>query len=162
MGTIFKMKSIFDLFTDTWKKKVERNWKYVYIMVDLHGVILPPSYHKKNDFQYLSPFTKPCLQYLSNKKDVILILWSSSHSEEIDCVREWLKKDNIEFRFYNQNPLEMNTDYADFSKKFYFSICLDDKSGFEPSDWKDISKWMSNNLIESSGAFQYWTEYLKS
>jgi hypothetical protein len=136
------MKSISKLFNDTWKKKDEKNWQYIYIMVDLHGVILPSNFHSSNDLRFLNEHTKDCLQYFSRQDDIILILWSASHNEEITNVRRWLAKEGILFNFINENPLEQNTEYADFSKKIYFNILLDDKAGFEPSDWKEIFEWI--------------------
>jgi hypothetical protein len=136
------MKSITELFNEAWLKKKERGWNQVYIMVDLHGVVLPSSYHKKNDLRFLSEYTECCLKWLSDREDVCLILWSSSHMDEIECVRNWLKGFGIEFDFVNENPLEANTTYADFSRKPYFSILLDDKSGFEASDWHEMYKWI--------------------
>lgn len=137
------MKSITDLFDDVWIKKHQRKWEFIYIMVDLHGVILPSNYHSKNDLTFISPYAQQCLRWLSDRKDVILILWSSSYMEEIQSVIEWLKKNDIIIDYINENPVEGNTVYANFSKKPYFSILLDDKAGFEKSDWEKLNKWIS-------------------
>ena len=137
------MKTITDLFDEAWKKKEQRGWELVYIMVDLHGVVLPPNYHKHNDLQFISPHAEECLRYLTEQEDVCLILWSSSHVEEILNVRQWLAHRRVFFSFVNENPLEKNTEYADFTKKPYFSIVLDDKAGFEPDDWEDVEVWMT-------------------
>jgi 2-methylcitrate dehydratase PrpD len=86
--------------------------------------------------------TPTVLSYLSAQDDVILILWSSSHETEIAKVREWLETFKINIQFINENPLEDNTEYADFSKKFYFNVILDDKAGFDPSvDWLELENW---------------------
>jgi hypothetical protein len=138
------LKTISELFSDAWAKKSNRNWNYIYILVDLHGVVLPQNYHKKNDLTMISPYAEKCLKYLSDQPDVKLILWSSSYENEITVVREWLGYMGIKFSFVNENPLEKNTDYADFSKKIYFSICLDDKAGFEASDWESLLQWIHN------------------
>lgn len=137
------MKPIFQLFEDIWVKKEEKNWDYVYIMVDLHGVILKPNYHSETNFEFVSEYAEQCLSYLSNQEDVKLILWTSSFESEIKNVLVWLKKYGISFAFVNENPLEKNTEYADFSKKLYFSIGLDDKFGFEPNDWREINRWIT-------------------
>jgi len=57
------------------------------------------------------------------------------------------KKKKINFDFVNKNPSENNTSYADFSKKFYFNILLDDKAFFEPSDWVEISEWIKTREL---------------
>lgn len=142
------MKTVGDLFTDVWRKKDERGWDCVYIMVDLHNVILPSNYHKGNDLQFISPFAEKCLQYLSKKDDVRLILWTSSYPDEVDNVLEWLEKADINFSYVNINPLEKSTEYADFSEKPYFNILLDDKAGFEGNDWKEIWQWIQNRKFD--------------
>jgi hypothetical protein len=150
------MKSIPTLFSEAWEKKNQRGWKKVYIMVDLHGVVLPSSYHKKNDLQFISEYAKACLQWLTKREDVCLILWSSSHIDEIECVRTWLQGFDIKFDFVNENPLEANTSYADFSKKPYFSIVLDDKAGFEAGDWYWMLQWI--NKFEGISPFHVLME----
>ena len=45
----------------------------------------------------------------------------------------------IKFDYINENPLEVNSELSDFSKKFYFNILLDDKAGFYPKeDWQIV------------------------
>lgn len=136
------MKSISKLFDEAWEKKIQRKWDYVYIMVDLHGVILPSNYHSSNDLRFIDPHVEECLTYLSKQLDVVLIIWSSSHLKEVGHVLKWLEDCGIHFCYVNENPLEADTKYADFSKKPYFSILLDDKAGFEPSDWEELSGWI--------------------
>jgi hypothetical protein len=46
------MKTITQLFDDAWRKKKERGWQQVYIMIDLHGVVLRPNYHVSNDLEF--------------------------------------------------------------------------------------------------------------
>jgi hypothetical protein len=138
------MKTITQLFEEACKKKEERKWQYIYILVDLHGVVLKSTYHSKNDLQFIHPDAEKVLRYLSNHKDIILILWSSSHEKEIANVIEWLGNWGIYFKYINENPLEKNTEYADFSKKPYFSIGLDDKFGFDAEfDWSELY----NNIV---------------
>jgi hypothetical protein len=136
------MKTMIQLFRETWEKKKLRGWEYVYILVDLHGVIIPPGCHNHDNLQFVSAYAEESLQYLSNQKDVKLILWTSSFKDEVDKVLQWLEKRNIYFDFVNENPMEKNNEYADFSKKFYTNIILDDKSGFETDDWFVIWHWI--------------------
>jgi len=136
------MKTITQLFNEAWKKKEERGWQYIYIMVDLHGVVLRSNYHVSNDLRFTHSDAIPCLQYLSKQNDVILILWTSSHEKEIQNVLNWLSLWGIHFKYVNENPLEKDTDYASFVKKPYFSIVLDDKAGFDPDhDWSELQYW---------------------
>lgn len=142
------MKNIAKLFEDVWIRKKVRKWQYVYIMIDLHGVIIPSNYHYSTDLRFIDSRAKECLQYLSQQDDIILILWSSSHEAELTNVRRWLSKEGILFDFINENPFELNNDYANFSKKPYFSILLDDKAGFEPSDWEEIAEWIKTREMD--------------
>lgn len=135
----------------------KRNWKTIYWMVDVHGVIIPGSWKTKmvgdnlpeNDFHFIAPECKEVLQWISKRDDQKLILWTSSYERELLNLYEWLKSHDIWVADFNMNPFEENTDYADFSKKPYFNILIDDKAGFEPEkDWAavkqeliDIGEW---------------------
>lgn len=143
------MKTITQLFNEAWKKKEERGWQHVYIMVDLHGVVLNSNYHASNDLKFTHLDTMPVLSYLSNQKDVILILWTSSHESEIKKVLRWLGLYGIHIKYVNENPLEQDTEYASFAKKPYFSIVLDDKAGFDSDhDWSELNTWAYNREME--------------
>lgn len=118
-------------------KAKKRDWNAIYIVVDIHDTVFKSTYASSNEKEFY-PNAKEALKYLSERKDIILICWSSI-SEEI-YKREYLpifESEKIKFQFLNENPLEKNTSYADFSKKFYFNLLLDDKAGFDPfTDWQ--------------------------
>jgi hypothetical protein len=143
------MKTITQLFNEAWEKKTKRGWQCVYIMVDLHGVVLNSTYKASNELKFAHLNTMPCLSYLSKQQDVVLILWTSSHWSEIQNVISWFKLWGINFRFVNENPLEKDTEYASFSKKPYFNIVLDDKAGFDPDhDWSELLQWATNREMD--------------
>lgn len=127
----------------------KRGWKTIYWLVDVHGVIIPGSWRRENDFQFISPDCVDVLRWISNRKDQRLILWSSSQNRELDNLCNWLCTFWINVDYTNFNPEEKNTEYADFSFKPYFNILIDDKAGFEPeTDWAavkqeliDIGEW---------------------
>ena len=53
-----------------------------------------------------------------------------------ELCRDIYKYCGINFTYINDNPEYIGNDYADFSKKFYYNILLDDKAGFEgETDW---------------------------
>jgi hypothetical protein len=59
-------------------------------------------------------------------------------------VLNWFESNGIRFTFINKNPHAKNTPRSIFEQKFYFSVLLDDRAGFEPiSDWLAIK----NELI---------------
>jgi DNA segregation ATPase FtsK/SpoIIIE-like protein len=143
------MKTITKLFNEAWKKKEERGWQQIYIMVDLHGVVFNSNYRASNELRFAHLNTMPCLSYLSNQRDVVLILWTSSHETEIQNVLKWLGLWGIQFKYVNENPLEKDTEYASFAKKPYFNIVLDDKAGFDSShDWSELLQWCSNHEMD--------------
>jgi hypothetical protein len=143
------MKTITQLFNEAWEKKKKRGWQQIYIMVDLHGVVLNSTYKASNELKFAHLNTMPCLSYLSNQQDVVLILWTSSHWKEIQNVISWLKSWGIHFKFINENPIEKDTEYASFTKKPYFNIVLDDKAGFDPNhDWSELLQWCANREMD--------------
>lgn len=123
----------------------KRNWNTIYWLVDVHGVIIPGSWHRENDFQFIAPECKEVLKWISNKNDQRLILWTSSYKTELDLLKIWLGSHGIIVDWINENPTEEHTEYADFSRKPYFNILIDDKGGMDPMyDWLLIGKEIEN------------------
>lgn len=129
------IKNVFQVY------RPKRGWKTIYWLVDVHGVIIPGSWHRENDFQFISPIAPQVLRWISHRLDQKLILWTSSYNSEVDNIIKWLNEHFITVDFVNENPLEEHTKYADFSRKPYFNILLDDKAGMDPkTDWKIIQE----------------------
>lgn len=119
----------------------KRKWDTIYWLVDVHGVIIPGSWHKLNEFRFISEDCVEVLRWISKRKDQRLILWTSSYFSELFKINKWLLDHNIVLDYINDNPECQSTNYADFSKKPYFNILLDDKAGFEPEkDWKAVKQ----------------------
>ena len=129
--------------------KPKRGWKTIYWMVDVHGVIIPGSWARSNDLQFVTWDCLGPLMWISGREDQRLILWTSSYYEELKKLGDWLFTFGIKVDYVNKNPEEENTQYANFSFKPYFNILIDDKAGFVPeTDWKlvkqtliDIGEW---------------------
>ena len=122
----------------TFEMKKERGWPEVYFCIDLHGTIIPSgkSPDDMTDAEIMYPYAEEVLQWLSRRKDIMLILWTGTPESRMDDVKEFLKFHSIKFDYFNENPHAKNTPRSDFSKKFYFSVLLDDRAGFEPeTDW---------------------------
>jgi len=137
-------------------KKV-KGWPEVYFCIDLHGTIIPSGKGSddKTDEHKFYPDAKEVLQMLSKRKDIMLILWTSTPIARLFEVYNWLEDEGIHFDYINSNPHAKNTPRSDFNKKFYFSVLLDDRAGFEPeTDWTAIK----NELI----AIGEWKEVDKS
>jgi hypothetical protein len=130
----------------TFAMREAKGWPEVYFCIDLHGTIIPSgvSWHDTTDKHVFYPGAQEVLQWLSKRRDIITILWTSTHPERFPALVEWFKVHGIKFTFINENPHAKNTPRSDFSKKFYFNVVLDDRGGFEPeTDWIAIK----NELI---------------
>lgn len=125
---------------ETFRKKKTRGWPKVFISIDLHGVVLTPTYKRFNEGAELYPGASEVLYNWTKREDVCLILWSSSHDDSIGNIRERLFLNHgIVFDYVCENPEQPTNELCDFDKKFYFDIVLDDKGGFEGEvDWLNI------------------------
>jgi hypothetical protein len=141
------------MITDAFKRAFElmiiRNWEHIYVAVDIHGTILPGHYKNKQDLIFY-PYAEQVLNQLTKSTSIKLILYSCTAPEEIQHYLSWFEKHDIHFDFINENPECVNTHIADFNKKPYFSVLLDDKAGFNPEDWKTIFDFLSKRIFETT------------
>ncbi len=116
----------------------EKNWEKIYVVVDIHDTILRACYDDEETYDYL-PSAKQALQMMSLRKDICLILWSSSHRDKLmEYIRHFLD-DGIRFDYINENPEVDNTRLQSFEEKLYMNVGLDDKFGFDgETDWKIV------------------------
>jgi hypothetical protein len=123
----------------TFELKAKNNWDTLYVLLDLHGPVILS--HSHDTFQFITEDCIEVLRWFSKRKDFRIILWTSSYVSEIEDIIKWLSIYEIDVDYVNCNPECKNTKKADFHKKPYFNICIDDKAGFEPlTDWKEIKK----------------------
>lgn len=123
-------------------KRPDRNWKKIYVAVDLHGVVLLPNYENTSTEYY--PLAREVMQTLTNRSDVVLIMYSCSKREEVQKYIEFFLKDGIKFDYIGHNPEVVETRFGDFTHKPYFNILLEDKAGFDPEiDWDIIKNTLS-------------------
>ena len=124
-----------------FEEKKKRGWTRIYVCIDVHDVILEGKYNRFNEGAEYFPNALNVLRRWTEKKEICLILWSSSHNDAISKVYDNLAKEGVHFDYINSNPECPNTHLCDFGKKFYFNILLDDKAGFEgKTDWFLIEK----------------------
>lgn len=124
---------------EVYKRREEKGYKLVYWAIDLHGVCIKSNYDE--GFELINDKVVPVLKYISSLPETIIIFWTSSYESEVREVVRHFKSLGIVINYLNINPLEKDTNLADFSKKFYFNILLDDKAGFNPdTDWDLIYK----------------------
>jgi hypothetical protein len=132
----------------SFEKKYAGGWKKyprMYWAIDLHGVILKSTYKKNFGAQELNEDCLDVLKWLTDKENMVPILFTASNNEYIDKVLLWLNTIGIKFEHVNSNPEVTSNNFCIVEGKFYFDILIDDKGGFEmDSDWLSVK----NALIE--------------
>ena len=118
-----------------YKLKEERGWDRLYWCIDFHGTIFEGTYNK-HQVLTINLDAIEVLQQLCERD--ILIAYSSTPLTKIEAICRFLFTEyQIYFTYINENPEYVGTtNYADFTRKFYYNILLDDKAGFElKTDW---------------------------
>lgn len=131
------MSRLVKTFKHQFAKMKARNWDTVYVFVDMHETVLMPTWSVEMS---INPYrlSIETLQLMSSHPNIKLILWSSSLPETNLSYKEWFETKGIYFDAINSNPNEPSTPYADFDTKPYMSVILDDKAGFQESDWETL------------------------
>lgn len=127
-----------------YQRLQERNWDTLYFVIDVHEVILKPDHGNSKDGNGFAseyyPLAKEVLQMLSNRPEIVLIMWTASIKEHREKYMENFKNDGIDFKFHNENPDVANTTtWGDYVSKMYCNIGMDDKFLFDwRIHWKEI------------------------
>ena len=134
--------NIIKAFEAAFYRAKENNWDYIVVLVDIHDTIFKATYSKEENYEYIGK-AKDALQVMSARKDIKIILWSSTFSKVQYILK--LDKDNIIIDAFNRNidGIE-NTGIGCFDEKPYFNVGIDNAFGFEPErDWDDIYNYLS-------------------
>ncbi len=116
----------------------ERNWDTIYWAIDLHGVCLKSNY-AQGGYEWINPRVIEGLQEISKRTENKIILWSSAYPSEYASIIQFFNENGIDVYGFNENPGAANTKSGCFDSKFYFSVLLDDKAGFDPDiHWSEI------------------------
>lgn len=130
--------SISKAFQAAFKRKIEKNWEKIYVVVDIHDTIVRACYEDEETYDYY-PIAKEALQLMSAREDICLIVWSACHEDKMAAYLKRFAEDGICFDYANSNPEVDNTQLSNFDAKFYFNVGIDDKFGFDPMrDWKRV------------------------
>lgn len=130
-------------FENAFKRKIEKGWEKIYVIVDIHDTILHASYENEETYSYL-PYAREALRKLSDREDISLILWTSCHEEQLDAYMRHFADDGIIFNYANKNPEVENTSISNFADKLYFNVGIDDKFGFDgETDWEKVIEAVS-------------------
>ena len=145
-------KTINKIFDKAFAAYKERGWEHIYVAIDVHNTLVWPTYDEDLELQ----FYPGALQALRLMKEEFgdtfkFIMWTSTTPEYIEKYKEYFAKYGLYFDYVNENP-EVVADNqsavtADFSRKFYFNIGLDDKFGFDPiEDWLNILDYFNERF----------------
>jgi len=127
-----------------YKIMTERGWDTIYWAVDLHGVCLKSNY-EKGGYSWINEDALRVLRLLSNRPETKIILWSSVFEEEENDILNFFEDEGVQVWAFNENPYESNTQVSCFDSKFYFSVLLDDKAGFDPdTDWRRVEEFINS------------------
>ena len=139
------MSDIAKAFEAAFRRKREKGWDKIYVVVDIHDTILRACYEAEETYNYL-PYAKSALQLLSTRDDICLILWSGCYPERLEVYQQRFAQDGIHFDYINENPEVGNSAFQNFDKKLYFNVGIDDKFGFDPvTDWVRVMEAMADN-----------------
>lgn len=137
------------------KQITERNWDKVYWAFDLHGTVLVPNYKAGSIPTEFYENAKETLQMISKMPNICLIMYTCSHPNEVEEYLEFFKKNDIHFKYVNENPEVVNGAYGYYADKFYFNVLFEDKAGFETSEWIDVKYFIQENYDFEKNV---WTE----
>lgn len=126
-----------------YKIKEERNWDTIYWAIDLHGVCLKSNY-TSHEFDWVNDNVIETLRLIQSLPESKIIIWTSCYDDDYQTISEFFGDIGISC-YINCNPEVENTDTGCFDDKFYFSVLLDDKAGFNPDvDWREIYEYLNN------------------
>lgn len=135
-------------------EKHSEKYPHIFWKIDLHGVCLRSSY-QSGEYEWINEHVVPALKQIMNCPHSKIILWSSCYDHEQEKIIEFFNRSGVRVDFFNENPLFANTEYGCFDQKFYFSILIDDKAGFDPdTEWKMIGDFLRKNSLRMEGALQ--------
>lgn len=119
---------------------VSRGWDTMYWAVDLHETIMRPTHSKEPSTEFYDGAVR-VLKTLTERPDQYLILYTSSHDDDVIHYLGLLRAQGVLFDYVNENPSVLNNAYGCFDRKFYFNVLVDDKAGFDPeSDWEAVER----------------------
>jgi len=145
----------------------KKQWYETYHAFDVHGVISQPDYRKTEkvgqEFRInYYPWAKETLQFLTkNRPDMILFIYTSSYPEEIKRYMEQFEKDEIHFKFVNENPdiSDVKGSFGCYDKKPYWNSIWEDKAGFKPfKDWKYYYDYFTTSDYKPDPSWSFKTD----
>lgn len=125
-----------------------KGWDRLYFAIDIHDTIVVGNYKLDELPTTFIGKARECLQYLTDRPDIVLIMYTCSHPKEIDKYIEFFDLHGIRFDHVNWNPEVPNNALGCYTDKFYFNVLLDDKSGFDAEhEWSVILNFLTEMPI---------------
>jgi hypothetical protein len=123
-----------------WLKQEQKHWYETYWVIDVHGTIIRPDHNQEEIIEVnYYPYAKECLQILTWREDIRLILHTSSYPIQIKKYLQLFTQDNIKFNYVNENPEISEHHFGYYEQKFYRDVEFEDKAGFEgETDWLPV------------------------
>lgn len=146
------MLSISKLFENTKATASKKGWDKIFVLIDVHETIMKSDYTNDSTVFHYYPDAIECLQLMSVNPFYNLILWTSTSDDRAtEYTTAFQKEGHVVFDQFNENKEVGNTDYADFSKKPYFNIIIDDKAGFDATiDWTELRKYLEEESLKAT------------
>ena len=133
---------------NAFRKAHKKGWDCIYLLVDVHETIVVPNYSKEEIPKEFYPLAKEVLQKLSQRKDIVMILYTCSWPREIEQYLSFFKDNGIVFKYANKNPDVESAGYGYYEDKPYADILFDDKAGFDPFfDWAIVDKLLGDRSL---------------
>ena len=121
-----------------------KGWEKTYWAFDIHETIIEPNWQVGNIPRSFYPMAKEALQLISEREDIVKILYTCSYPSEVEEYLAYFKSHDIHFDYVNENPEVSNSGFGYYEKKPYFNVLFEDKSGFEATeDWYKVMDVLS-------------------
>jgi hypothetical protein len=142
----------------------KRSWDKIFIAVDIHDTVMESTWSDVLSSKFY-PDSLETLKLMSDRKDICLILWTSSNKANAQAYFDTLKTHGINMDYINSNPEVADKHYADYTSKFYINLILDDKAGFLPEiDWPMLKSYLriKKNVEENTVNLEFLHNFIES
>lgn len=136
-----------------YEQAKSRGWSSIYWAIDLHGTLVKSNY-TSNSYEWINGDAKETLKLILSLPESHVIFWSSMYSADQIVFLEWLEdqlelsESILKYIKFNANNNVENTATGCFDEKFYMSILIDDKAGFDPElEWAEIYMYLNEERL---------------
>ena len=125
-----------------------KGWDKTFWAFDIHDTILKPNWSTEEIPTEFYPLAKEALQLITNRKDIVCMLFTCSHPHELNKYLAFFQSHSIHFDYVNENPEVSSKKYGFYERKPYFNVLFEDKAGFDPyEDWPEVLDLLKHSTI---------------